>query len=115
MIERKGGRKNEGKSGKREGNGESGREREGKTPRFWLIKLDIVSREDVSICTYTLDFELFDLILNKWEGGGEGDGELGSSSDAAMHLLRPVLVTLCLCSSGLMYHTTCHVYWTHIS
>ena len=42
------------------------------------------------------------LTLSKGEGGGEGDGELGSSSDAAMHLLRPVLGTLRLCSNGLI-------------
>ena len=65
---------------------------------FIKMKLHIISREDACICTYTLDFKLFDLILNKWECGGEGDGELGSSSDAAMHILRPVLGTLLLCS-----------------
>ena len=80
-----------------------------------IMKLDIVNREDACICTYTLDFELFDLILNKWEGGREGDSELGSGSDAAMHLPRPVLGTFCLCSSGLMYHTNSSVQWTHIS
>ena len=80
------------------------------------MKLDIVNRDDACTCTYTLDFKLFDLILNKWEGGGEGESELGSSSDAAVHLLRPVLGTFCLCSSGLMYRcTTSNVYCTHIS
>ena len=82
---------------------------------FIKMKLHIISREDACICTYTLNFERFDLILNKWEGGGEGDSELGSSSDAAVHLLRPVLGTFRLCSSGLMYHITSNVYWTHIS
>ena len=56
--------------------------------------------------TYTLDFELLDLTLSKGEGGGEGDGELGSSSDSAMHLLRPVLGTLLLCSSGFICCST---------
>jgi len=76
-------------------------EREGKMSDFFIkMKLHIISKDDACICTYTLDFELFDLILNKWKGGGEGDSELRSSSDAAMHRLRPVLGTLCLCSSG---------------
>ena len=84
--------------------GESGRER-GLDVRFCIIvllMLDFVNREDTYICTHTFDFELLDLTLSKGEGGGEGDGELGSSSDTAMHLLRPVLGTLLLCSNGLI-------------
>ena len=99
-----GGGEEGGKGGKMEGEGESGREREGWMSHIVLrlMMLDIVNREDAYNCTYTLNFELLDLTLSKGGGGGEGDGELGSNSDAAMHLLRPVLDTFLLCSIGLI-------------
>ena len=91
-------------------------EREGKmSDSFIKMKLHIISREDACICTYTLDLELFDLILNKGEEGKEGDGELRSSSDAAMHLLRPVLGTLLLCSIVDLCTTQLAVSSRHIS